>query len=118
MHGQGWAGRVMTALVAATLFAGSAASAAPQSLDPLVAVSVFGTAQSRAAVCATGPQGCALPMVDGAQPADTMVAPRVDSGTSIGILPLLLGLGAVAAAALLLLDGDEDADIELPVSPI
>ena len=38
------------------MMAGSAASAAPRTLDPLVALSVFGTSESRAAVCAAGAQ--------------------------------------------------------------
>ena len=123
---RGLAGKFVTGLVAATLFAGSAASAAPSTIDPLVALSVFGTAQSRAAVCGAGSAaaasattGCVLPMAAaGAQTADQTTAPPfAESGSSIGILPLLLGLGALAAAAVLLLGSDDEDDIEIPVSP-
>ena len=75
-----------TAFVAISMLAGSAASAAPRTVDPLVALSVFGTSESRAAVCAAGAQaaaaagaamaaqaatgqaGCVLPVMDAAPP--------------------------------------------------
>ena len=42
------------AFAAITMFASSAASAAPRTADPLVALSVLGSAESHAAVCASG----------------------------------------------------------------
>ncbi len=48
-----------TAFVAISMLAGTAASAAPRTVDPLVALSVFGTSESRAAVCAAGAQAAA-----------------------------------------------------------
>jgi hypothetical protein len=119
MRRRGVVSRFATGVVAATLFVGSAASAAPQTVDPLVALSLFGTAESRAAVCGDAASGCVLPMSTAAvaQPADD-VPPAMVESRGVSILPLLLGLGAVAAAALLLLNGDSDANIELPVSPV
>jgi hypothetical protein len=124
------------------MLASSAASAAPRAVDPLVALSVFGTAESRAAVCAAGSQaaaaagaavaaqaapapGCVLPVTDAPPPAPVTAAPPpapvvepVATGGGIGILPLLLGLAAIAAAAALLLKGDNGNDqITVPISP-
>jgi len=118
----------------------SAASAAPRTIDPLVALSAFGTAQSAAIVCGSGTQaaatagaavaaqgqpGCVLPAVDAPPPVVTenvpppvAVAPVV-AGGGIGVLPLLLGLAALAGAAAILLrnNGDNDGEIVIPVSP-
>ena len=138
-------GRNLTAAFAAvSLMAGSAASAAPRSIDPLVALSVFGTSESRAAVCTAGATqaaaaagaamaqaagtqpGCVLPVVDAA-PAPVMAEPAPPPaaavapaavGGGIGALPLLLGLAAiVAVAAVVLSKSDKDGQINLPISP-
>lgn len=136
--------RFVAAFAAASFLAGSAASAAPRTVDPLLALSVFASSESRAAVCAAGAAaaaaagaataaqaapatpGCVLPVVDAAPPpvVETPPPPVVEPplveepGKSIGMLPLLLGLGAIVAAALLLLgDDDDDDDIDIPVSP-
>jgi hypothetical protein len=119
------------------MLASSAASAAPRTIDPLVALSVFGTAESQAAVCAAGSAaaaagaavaaqgaqpGCVLPVVDAPPPPvvsqPTYIEPVVTRRDGIGILPLLLGLAALAAAAILLLgDDDDDDEIRIPISP-
>lgn len=132
------------ALAAMSLMAGSAASAAPRSIDPLVALSVFGTSESRAAVCAAGAAqaaaaagaamaqaagtqpGCVLPVVDAAPPPvvtepppppAAAVAPAAVGG-GIGALPLLVGLAAIVAiAAVVLKHNDSDGEINLPISP-
>ena len=137
-------GRNLSAAFAAlSLMAGSAASAAPHSIDPLVALSVFGTSESRAAVCAAGAAqaaaaagaamaqaagtqpGCVLPVVDAAPapvvteplPPSAAVAPAAVGG-GVGALPLLLGLAAIAAiAAVILSKSDKDGQINLPISP-
>ena len=136
-----------TAFVAISMLAGSAASAAPRTVDPLVALSVFGTSESRAAVCAAGVQaaaaagaavaaqaaagqaGCVLPVMDAAPPPvvteavppppPAAVAPMaVAGGGSIGALPLLVGLAAIVALAAIVLKHDEsDGEINLPISP-
>ena len=131
--------RAATAFAAASLFVGSAASAAPvasRTVDPLVAVSMLGTASSQAAVCAAGAAsvaaaaqaapaqpGCVLPVVDAPPPAPVAEVPppayvpaAVTTAGGLGIMPLLLGLAAVVGAATLLLE-DGDDDISLPISP-
>ncbi len=130
--------RYTAAFIAASMLASSAASAAPRTIDPLVALSVFGTAESQAAVCAAGSAaaaagaavaaqgaqpGCVLPVVDAPPPPvvsqPTYIEPAVVTRRDgIGILPLLLGLAALAAAAILLLgDDDDDDEIRIPISP-
>lgn len=136
-----------TAFVGISMLAGSAASAAPRTVDPLVALSVFGTSESRAAVCAAGAQaaaaagaamaaqaatgqaGCVLPVMDAAPPPvvteaappppPAAVAPMaMAGGSSIGALPLLVGLAAIVALAAIVLKHDEsDGEINLPISP-
>lgn len=120
---------------AAALLSGQAiastASVGP-AIDPLVSLSVLGSAQSRAALCAgstaaaaaataaaQGPGACVLPVTVAPAPVPvqttTYVAPQ--AGKSLGVWPILLGLAAIVAlAALLLGDGDGDGDIE-PISP-
>jgi hypothetical protein len=131
-----------TAFMALSLLASSAASAAPRTIDPLVALSVFGTSESRAAVCAAGANaaaaagaavaaqagaarsGCVLPVVDAppppvvteaAPPPPPMaVAPVAAAGS---VFPLLLGLAAVVIAAVVLKHNDSNGTINLPISP-
>lgn len=138
--------KIAVAGAAASLLVGSAASAAPgvQRVDPLVALSLFGTASSQAAVCAAGAAsvaagaaavqaapaqpGCVLPIVDApvaapvAEAPFPVAAPVESAGLfgGIGTLPLLLGLAAIAGGLLLLLDDDDDDEddgIDVPVSP-
>lgn len=120
---------------AATLLSGQAvaASSAPR-LDPLVSLSVLGTAQSRAAVCAGSlagaaavaaqapAPGCVLPVTT-PPPAppppvtEGVLPPPPPPGGGIGIWPLLLGLAAIVGVAALILSGDDgDGDLE-PISP-
>ena len=130
-----------TAFMALSLLASTAASAAPRTVDPLVALSVFGTSESRAAVCAaganaaaaagaavaaqagTGRTGCVLPVVDAAPPPivteaapppPMAVAPVAVAGS---VFPLLLGLAAVVIAAVVLKHNDFNGQINLPISP-
>ncbi len=137
-------GRNFTAAFAvASLMVGSAASAAPRSIDPLVALSVFGTSESRSAVCAAGAAqaaaaagaamaqaagtpGCVLPVVDAVPPPVVTEAPPPPAaavapaavGGGIGALPLLVGLAAIVAiAAVVLKHNDSDGEINLPISP-
>jgi hypothetical protein len=128
------------------MLASNAAAAAPRMVDPLVALSVFGTSESRAAVCAAGAQaaaaagaavaaqasgqtGCVLPVVDAAAPAPVVTeaapppplaaaAPVAVGSTSVGALPLLLGLAAIVSlAAIVIKHSDSDGEINLPISP-
>jgi hypothetical protein len=134
--------RYTTAFVAVSLLASSAATAAPRTVDPLVALSVLGTSESRAAVCAAGAAqaaaaagaavaaqagspGCVLPVVDAAPlppvaeaPPPPLAAAPVVTGGGIGALPLLIGLAAIVAiAAVVLKHSDSDGEINLPISP-
>ena len=146
MSARGSFRKYTTAFVAISMLGASAASAAPRTVDPLVALSVFGTSESRAAVCAAGAQaaaaagaalaaqaapgqGCVLPVMDAVTPPvvteaappppPAAVAPvAVAGGSSIGALPLLVGLAAIVAfAAIVLKNNDSDGEINLPISP-
>jgi hypothetical protein len=123
--------------------AGAAPIAAP-TISPLVALSVFATAQSRAALCATtaaaaaaatttatqGQQQCVLPVVDAPPPAVVSEAPPpavvepvavTEPVAGPNLLPLLIGLGLFAAAFFLLDDtllGDDDGIDEIDIDPI
>lgn len=121
---------------ALALVSGQAASATAPRIDPLVSLSVLGTAQSRAAVCAAGASAaaagaatlaqapatnCVLP-ITGPAPVAAVAPPPVVAPAAapkaIGTLPLLLGLAAIVAAAALILSQDDDNDGDLsPVSP-
>lgn len=135
--------RIRTAAVvagAAALMTAQVAYAAPaRSIDPLVALSAFGTAQSRSAVCAAGATAAAagaaataqapgancvlpvtaepVPVVD-TTPTATYVEPVPSTGFGVGALPLLLGLAALVGAAVLLMGGDDDEGDLTPVTPV
>lgn len=128
--------RVTGILAAAALcfsptMASAASYAAPQPMNPLIAVSVFGTpasaqaacssaanaaAQAGAAVAAQGQANCVLPAVDPPPPAPIGEAVPPPPSAGFGIGPILLGLLGIAALAALLLSGDGDDDDEV-VSP-
>jgi hypothetical protein len=107
-----------------------AAAATAQSMNPLVAVSVFGTQASAQTVCnpavaaaaagaaaaAQGQPGCVLPAVDAPPPLpdQSAVVPMETSG-GIGIAPILLGLLGIAALAALIASSNGDSDS--PSSP-
>lgn len=134
--------KTLLAAGAATLMFAQAAYAAPaqQRVDPLISLSVFGSAQSRAAVCAAGANaaaaagaaaataaqapatGCVLPVVVTPTPVVTepapVLTPAVATGGGIGVLPLLLGLAALVGIAAVLFGSDDDGDGNLaPISP-
>jgi len=113
----------------------AAPAAVPAGVDPFVALSVFGTAQSEAAVCATGTsaavagaattaQGqtpCVLP-VTGAPPVAAVVPPAAYAPAAapkaIGTLPMLLGLAVLTAALIAIASGGGKGDGDLtPISP-
>lgn len=118
------------ALGAAALLVGQAAHAAPAqpapAVDPLVAVSILGTPQSRAAVCA-GSATCGLPATASTTPAAASPAVTTAAGAaavqnnslrreSRGLFWIfLIGGGMILIAVLVAaLAGDED---DQPVSP-
>lgn len=114
---------------AAALLSAQAVTAAPvaaqrASVDPLVSLSVLGTAQSRAAVCSTGSCGTSLAM---ASPATAMPASAAATaaaqgdpyGRRVGVLPIALGLLAVIALIVIIASsggGNAHGDLT-PVSP-
>src|SRR5688500_9409785 len=123
-------GAAFTALTLLVSSTASAAAAGPNSLDPLVSLSVFGTASSRAAVCAAGAgaaaasaaaataataaaqapaPGCVLPVLEAAPPplAQGPVAVGPTGGGISALLPLI-GIAALGGLAILLLENDED----------
>lgn len=128
--------RIRPAVLVAGATALISAQAAYASVDPLVSLSVFGTAQSRAAVCAgaaaataaayqsgTVATGCVLPITApvAAPPPPASVVPlaaepMVHSGLGIGTIPLLLGLAAIAGVAALILSHHHHHNNN-PISP-
>jgi len=141
MAGRGLFRKVSAAFVAASLLAGSASAAAPRSVDPLVALSVLGTSESYAAICAVGaaqaasaaataatvqggaPGGCVLPVVDAAPPPVVTEAPpapliaAAPVATAGSLFPLLFGLAAVVVAAVVISHKSSNGEIILPISP-
>lgn len=138
-----WAIRSMAlAAGAAALLSAQAVHAVPLNsrlaVDPLVSLSVLGTAQSRSAVCAAGAaavaagaaaaQGlvpatnCVLPITGPrpAPPVTTSTLPPPPPPGGMGFNPLLGILGALLliglGAAFLLGDDDADGNLE-PISP-
>jgi len=123
-------------VAAATAVPAASAPAVPVSISPFVALSAYGTMQSREAVCATAvgaagvaaaaegqapAQGCVLPVLDPAAPVvvDTAPPPPVavaPAGFGLGMGALLAGLALVAGLAAVLLSGNDDDD-RLPISP-
>lgn len=118
---------IATLAVALSLSTGSIASAAPLAsgpVNPLVALSVFGSAQSRAALCAAGSaaaaaaatssaqaqSGCVLPAVDAPPPAVVENVPppmtpyAAAPAAAPNLLPLLVSLGLFAGVFFLLDD--------------
>ena len=105
------------------------------SISPFVALSAYGTIQSREAVCATAAgsagvaaaaegqapaQGCVLPVLDPVAPVVVETAPPVAvapaPGFGLGVGALLAGLALVTGLAAVLLSGNDDDDV-LPISP-
>lgn len=67
--------KIVAALAAASLFVGSSASAAStqiQTLDPLMAVSIFGTSGSQAAACAASTSATSVAGAAASAAADTV----------------------------------------------
>lgn len=129
MAARGLIPRCSTAVVAVSLLASSAAAAVPHTIDPLVALSVLGTSESRAALCAgraAKPEAakaahtdarhpCVVPK-GGSSPASPQARPLVAAG-GVGPLPLYVGLAAVVTLAIVIKHSDSDGEINLPISP-
>lgn len=116
------------ALCASPTMAAAATAAPVQSMNPLVAVSVFGTqasaqtvcnpataaAAAGAAVAAQGQAGCVLPATDAPPPPQAAPPPPVQT-SGFGISPIILGLLGIAALAALIASSNDDSDS--PSSP-
>ena len=120
------------ALCFSPTIASAAVTSAP-TLNPLIAVGVFGSAASAQAACgaatsaaaaagaaavAQGQPGCVLPVVDAPPPVPVSEAPPAvlpPAGGGIGIAPILLGLLGIAALVAVLAKGD--GGDEAPASP-
>lgn len=117
--------------VAAVSQASVVRSAPVQTISPMVALSIFGSQASAAALCGSSATataasaaataqapagGCVLPVVD-APPPVAIAEPLPPPPSGFGIAPILLGLAGIAILAALLLDDDDDDDEDdVPVS--
>lgn len=125
---------VAAALCASPALASAAAVSAPaQTISPMVALSIFGSQASAAALCGSSATtvaagaavaaqapgtGCVLPVIDApppvpvAEPAPFVAPPA----TGFGLTPILLGLAGIAVLAALIASQDIDNDNDPPVS--
>lgn len=124
---------VAVALCASPALASASAVSAPvRTISPMVALSIFGSQASAAALCGSSATtaagaaatvqapvgGCVLPVVD-APPvvpiAEAPLAP-IPVASGFGINPVLLGLAGIAILAALIISQDNDNDNSPPVS--
>lgn len=122
-------------LCASPAFASASAVASQPTISPMVALSIFGSQASAAALCGSSATtvaasaaataqapvgGCVLPVVDAppvvpvAEAPPFVPAPVAASG--FGIAPVLLGLAGIAILAALIYSQDNDNDNDPPVS--
>ena len=113
------------------LASASAVQSAPSQISPMVALSIFGSQASAAALCGSSATtaaassaavqapgaGCGLPVVDSPPPLTVAEAPPLPPPSGgIGITPILLGLAGIAILAALIASQDNDNDNDPPVS--
>ena len=98
----------------------------PTSVDPLISLSVLGTQQSRAAVCASASDTtCSIPASMASASAATAAASAAATAAqdapppkSFGFWPVLLGLAALIAVVVAVTSGGSNGHGDLsPVSP-
>lgn len=125
---------VALALCASPALASASAVAPAQTISPMVALSIFGSQASAAALCGSSATttaasaaataqapagGCVLPVVD-APPPVAVVEPvsmaPIPASSGFGIAPILLGLAGIAILAALIISGNDDNDNDPPVS--
>lgn len=125
------------ALCLSSTAAVAASQPAPQSINPLATIGIFGSPAAASALCgnstavaaagaaaAQAPApGCVLPVVDAAPlppPAEPVAVPPPlppAAGGGIGLLPILLGVAGIIGLALLIASqNDDDDDDDVPVS--
>ncbi len=129
---------VSVALCASPALASASAISTPaRTISPMVALSIFGSQASAAALCGSSATataasaaataqapagGCVLPVVDAPPPLPVAeAAPFVPApvGGGFGLTPILLGLAGIAILAALILsqdNDDDDDDDDPPVS--
>ena len=125
---------VAVALCASPALASASAIASPaRTISPMVALSIFGSQASAAALCGSSAMttaasaaataqapvgGCVLPVVDAPPPVPVAEAAPllVPAATGFGITPILLGLAGIAILAALIASQDNDNDNDPPVS--
>lgn len=108
----------------------AATASSIQPLNPLIAVSIFGTQASAEAACGNaataaaaagsaadeqGQAGCVLPATDAAPPPAPEAAAPPPKASGFGISPVILGLLGIAALAALIASGNGDSNT--PASP-
>ena len=119
------------ALCAGPSFASaSTAAAAPSQISPMVALSIFGSQASAAALCGSAATtaassaaatqapvgGCVLPVVDAPPLPVAEAAPLPPVASGIGITPVLLGLAGIAILAALIASQNNGNGNNPPVS--
>ena len=119
------------ALCAGPSFASaSTAAAAPSQISPMVALSIFGSQASAAALCGSAATtaassaaatqapvgGCVLPVVDAPPLPVAEAAPLLPVPSGIGITPVLLGLAGIAILAALIASQNNGNGNNPPVS--
>lgn len=113
----------------------AASRTAPQAVNPLATISIFGSPAAATALCGSNAAiavagaaaaqapaaGCVLPVVDPAPPPPVaepvaLPPPPPPAGGGIGLLPILLGVAGLIGLALLIASQDDDDDDDVPAS--
>ena len=113
---------------AAALLSAQAVYAAPTTsvtgVDPLVSLSVLGTQQSRAAVCASASAGCGVASMPATSAATTAASAAAVAAQDqpppkgFGVWPVLLGVAALIAVIVAITSGGDNGHGDLtPISP-
>lgn len=125
---------VAVALCASPALASASAVASQPTISPMIALSIFGSQASAAALCGSSATttaasaaataqapvgGCVLPIVDAPPVVPVAEAPPfvpAPAASGLGIAPILLGLAGIAILAALIMSQDNDNDNNPPVS--
>lgn len=125
---------VAVALCASPALASASAVDRQPTISPMIALSIFGSQASAAALCGSSATttaataaataqapvgGCVLPVVDAPPVVPVAEAPPfvpAPAASGLGIAPVLLGLAGIAILAALIMSQDNDNDNNPPVS--